>query len=65
MKGLTLSKQLTDDGIQTFVVELVDYLERHPCTFENCQVTDEGYDHLKEFIFQRLEDYSNGYMNFN
>lgn len=57
--------QLTDDGIQKFVGELVDYLDLHPATFEGGEVTDEGYDHLKEFIYRRLEGYSNGYMNCN
>lgn len=57
--------QLTDDGIYTFLSELVDYLERHPATFEKGVVTDEGYDHLREFVYQRLEGYSNGYMNYN
>lgn len=57
--------QLTDDGISTFIGELIDYLERHPLTFDKDGITGEGYDHLSSFIYQRLEDYSNGYVNFN
>jgi hypothetical protein len=58
--------QLTDDGIDTFIYELVTYLDTHPLTFDqHGEITDEGYDHLKEFVFQRLEGYSNGYINFN
>jgi hypothetical protein len=60
------SKQLTDDGISSFVFELVEYLERTPCTFgSDLVVTNEGYDHLREFILQALEPYSNGYVNYN
>jgi hypothetical protein len=57
--------KLTDDSIQSFVVELVDYLDRHPLTVIEGEVSDEGYDHLSEFIFRRLEPYSNGYVNHN
>lgn len=59
--------QLNDDHIQSFLVRLVDYLERHPATFseEGWRVSDEGYDHLREFVFNQLEPYSNGYMNMN
>lgn len=58
--------QLNDDNISSFIVELVDYLERTPATFsDNGSITDEGFDHLYEFIHQRLEPFSNGYINFN
>lgn len=61
-----MPRQLTDDGIQKFVSDLVEYLERTPLTFdEKGEVTDEGYDHLKDFIYNELEDYSNGYVNYN
>lgn len=57
--------QLTDDAIDGFIVDLVNYLERHPCTIEDGVVTDEGFEHLSEFVFQRLEGFSNGYRNYN
>jgi hypothetical protein len=58
--------QLTDDSIDGFISDIVDYLERTPLTFnEKGEVTDEGYDHLNEFIYNCLSRYSNGYKNFN
>lgn len=58
--------QLTDDAIDAFVGKLVKYLENMPATFEDTgEISDEGYDWLKEFVFRELEDYSNGYVNYN
>ena len=55
--------QLTDDAIESFVMNLADYLERHPLTIE--EINGDGYDHLKDFVFKELENYSNGYVNYN
>jgi len=58
-------KQLSDDGIDGFISDLVDYLENHPATFEGGRVTDEGYDNLEAFVYSKLQCYSNGYKNHN
>lgn len=58
--------QLTDDGIDDILQDIVDYFERTPLTFfENCEMTDEGYDHFAFFFRGLLEPYSNGYRNYN
>lgn len=51
---------LNDDKITDIAFQLHEYIIRTPLVF-----TDEGYDHLKEFVFSLLENYSNGYMNHN
>jgi Protein of unknown function (DUF1778) len=59
------ARQLTDDDIDSFIVRLVEYLERHPATFDKGDVSEEGYDRLSEFIRQQLEPFSNGHRNYN
>lgn len=53
-------RQLTDDVLDSFVKDLHDYVARHPLLGE-----DEGYDFLYDFVYTALEDYSNGYKNYN
>lgn len=57
------SLQLTDDGIQTILNNLVKFLEYNPVVMKT--LDGEGYDWLSEFIYQELEPYSNGYVNYN
>lgn len=56
-------RTLTDDGIDTLIVEIVDYLDRHPLVCS--PIEGDAYDHFTDFLRQRLEPYSNGYRNYN
>lgn len=59
---------MTDDNIDTFVYELTEYLDPlFPPTknMGNFFDTDDNYEGLREFVFSKLEKFSNGYRNHN
>jgi hypothetical protein len=58
-------KQLTDDEIMFFSVDLSDWLEKNMDIFNADEITDEGYERLRGFVDQALQPFSNGYINFN
>ena len=51
---------LTDDKLTDVAFQIHEWIVRTPLAH-----TDEGYDHLKDLVFSLLEDYSNGYVNYN
>ena len=53
-------KQLTDDDIQEIAADLHEYIQRTPLVS-----TEEGYDFFRDFVYSLLEDFSNGYVNYN
>lgn len=55
--------QLTDDAVDSLIVEIVDYLDRHPLVCS--PIEGDAYDHFTTFLQQSLEPYSNGYRNYN
>jgi hypothetical protein len=57
--------QLNDDHILEFVYDLHNFLENWPLVNDPVYRDNEGYDHLKDFVFNKLEKFSNGYMNYN
>ena len=61
---MTISSTLTDDGIDSIISDLHDYIIRHPLMVEPNHI-DEGYDHFQEYVWNLLEPYSNGYRNYN
>lgn len=58
-------RQMTDDDINNFVSQLVEFLDTNPLLNQSGLVTEEGYDHLRDFVYSRLEGFSNGYINHN
>ena len=59
------SKTLTDDGISSFITELIMYLDDHAPGFVEWSNDDENFDKLNEEIYNLLGPYSNGYVNYN
>ena len=57
-----MAKTLTDDAIDDVIVDLADYVQRHFAVNIN---EDRIYDSFSDFVFNLLEDYSNGYRNYN
>lgn len=55
-------KQLTDDSLNEFTYDLSTYLaDKFGIDYNN----DALYDELKDLVFHNLDQYSNGYMNYN
>jgi hypothetical protein len=53
------------EDVSSFILELHDYIVRNPLTY-----TEEGFDHLAEFVEQRFEKiwpllYDGEYRNYN
>lgn len=57
--------QLTDDAINSFVLDLSNFLQYNPLVTDPEFAENEGYEHLREFVYNKLERFSNGYMNYN
>ena len=61
-------KQLTDDAINSFVYELSEFLNTQLPPTEHMGSwfdTDDKYEPLRDFVYSKLEKFSNGYMNYN
>lgn len=56
--------QLNDDGIDSIVFDLSEFLEDNFLGKDYFE-KDEKYYKLSDEIFRLLEDYSNGYKNYN
>ena len=55
------------DDVNSFVLELYEYVQTHPVTFED---ENEGYGHFQEFVDQRFDKfwstlYTADYRNYN
>lgn len=50
---------ISEDTIDTFVLELHDFLEEHPLVMSD---HDEGYAHFHEFIHQRFDKFWSPYI---
>jgi hypothetical protein len=56
--------QLTDDAIDSIVFNLSEFLEDNFLGKEYFE-SNEKYDKLSDEVFKLLEDFSNGYKNYN
>ena len=57
--------KMYQEDVSSFILELHDYIVRNPLTY-----TEEGFDHLAEFVEQRFEKiwpllYDGEYRNYN
>jgi len=57
--------QLNDDHIDSFIYDLHEFLINNPLVTDPKYAENEGYDNLSEFVFDKLEKFSNGYRNYN
>jgi len=46
---------ISEDDIDSFILELSDYIEQHPLL--SSTQDGEGFDHLREFVFQRFDKF--------
>lgn len=54
---------LTDDAIDGFIVSLSEWIMQNKHSYVADH--DPDYDRLTDFVYKELEDFSNGYKNYN
>lgn len=54
---------LTDDAIDSFIVSLSEWIMKNKHSYVADH--DPDYDRLTDFVYKELEDFSNGYKNYN